>query len=656
MIERTERQLFIEDLAARYPVPAQWGQGPIPDRIRSPTDTPCLLLYGLFCIFLLGSGVWAFSNSSRAPFHRVVDSSGNVCGEGAAKSHPILYLQTFSEPFRSVCVSECPKFDYNQLRGESSAGQLGFAKFSRKFAGNSYTHSNVLTEAEAFAYPEYWANNHFTKRQWDEYVSRVKVDCLPNREFSNCGGLTVYDSYVATRSVCTPLSPKAALLFNKVSSRFSLGDLEDLRTSVPLFLWTAGFSILISLIFLAAVSFLAKQVVWLLLGFTTAALVGAAATIFCGLYGNGFLNNPINPLRVKYLQFWLDHKPLLLLVGVGLLAAAGLAAYGLILYRKYAGISKHLIRYASQNVFRNLLLLGVSLAVLVLQFAVFFLEIATIIRLYTTGRELAAPGSPFFQYENPWTTSLLIAAHFFGLYWHLCVLNGLNDFVISATVVDFYFRSRISVLHAVCHTLGYHLGSVCWSLVLIPAAAARYVFGIIDFCITSDTPNALQSFARKACSVCCWVWENFVDSISERYMPITYIGCYNFYPANQTAYGLSQIHGDHVGVLLNVGDIIAICSRIIVTLASSFLGYRIYVSSIYYQQNIDNLWLMWICLLLISWFTADLFLSLFSTTYDTIFMSHLIEVNLSRRGIPSNHAPQELIQSLNEYRSYMSMV
>ena len=47
---------------------------------------------------------------------KIYDSSGNVCGEGKALDFPVLYLQTFSKPYKSVCVWECPKFDYNAIK------------------------------------------------------------------------------------------------------------------------------------------------------------------------------------------------------------------------------------------------------------------------------------------------------------------------------------------------------------------------------------------------------------------------------------------------------------------------------------------------------------------------------------------------------------
>ena len=55
----------------------------------------------------------ALSNSNHADIKKIYDSSGNVCGEGKVAAFPLLYLQTFQKPYRSVCVEACPSFDYN---------------------------------------------------------------------------------------------------------------------------------------------------------------------------------------------------------------------------------------------------------------------------------------------------------------------------------------------------------------------------------------------------------------------------------------------------------------------------------------------------------------------------------------------------------------
>lgn len=667
--QKTERQMFIEDMGSRYPVMLQWGKGPIPDRFRTVTDTPCLLLYALFTLFMIGSSVWAFSHSSKSAFTLVRDSSGNICGQGAAANHPILYLQTFSAPYKSVCVSECPKFDYSQIRAApGGAGNadgdptkpLYFGEFTRKHAGNSYSYAKVLTEAEAFAYPKFWANGYFTEAQWHNYLSRYPLNCLPNNQFPSCqysSQFAIYDSYRGTRAVCTPLNPKAALLFNQVSSRFSLGPVEDLVTSLPLYAYTAAVAIGVSLFVLAMVYFLSRSIVWLLLGLTTAALLSVSFMILHGIYARGFLNDPINPLRVKYLQFWMDYKPWLLIIAVLFVVAALYTIHRLVWYRRYAGISEHLVRHAASQIMRETLLIGLSMGILLLMIALFFWKVMAIVRLLTSGRVVhdAQAGAPFVGYDNPWWTNLLVALHAFGLYWHLCVLNHLNKFVITAMSVSNYFNTQISLIHAFCHTLGHHVGTLAWTIVLLPLSLLRYGLSIFDTLLTSDTPNVAQRFARQACSLCCWAYENFIDGFSERFMPITYIGSYNFFPANHTAYALSQLHAHQVGVLLNVGDIIALCTRLIVTFVSAFIGYRIYVSSIYYQQNINNIWLLWVGLVVLSYFIADVFLSVFSSNYNAVFMCHAIQQNLSARGIQVSHAPVELTKAVADYNIYSAL-
>lgn len=94
-------------------MPVEWRFGPIKDVHRRVTDKTCLLFFILYLISMIITGAWGLSRASNVPFYKVYDSSRNVCGEGRAKDFPLLYMQTFSKPYRSVCVRACPSFDYN---------------------------------------------------------------------------------------------------------------------------------------------------------------------------------------------------------------------------------------------------------------------------------------------------------------------------------------------------------------------------------------------------------------------------------------------------------------------------------------------------------------------------------------------------------------
>jgi len=65
---------------------------------------------------MISTSVWGVMNSNDDDITKIYDSSGNACGFGKTTDYPILFLQTFSKPYKSVCVKKCPKFDYNAIK------------------------------------------------------------------------------------------------------------------------------------------------------------------------------------------------------------------------------------------------------------------------------------------------------------------------------------------------------------------------------------------------------------------------------------------------------------------------------------------------------------------------------------------------------------
>jgi len=46
-----------------------------------------------------------------------MDKKGQFCGIGKLKNFPNLFLQNFEFPLNTICVAECPNFDYYKLMG-----------------------------------------------------------------------------------------------------------------------------------------------------------------------------------------------------------------------------------------------------------------------------------------------------------------------------------------------------------------------------------------------------------------------------------------------------------------------------------------------------------------------------------------------------------
>ena len=112
---RNAREQRLLSLQEDYQIPLVWAEK-LPVKQRKWTDCCCLIIFLLVCLAMIGTTIFIFLRSDHQQMFKLYDSSGNDCGVGDAKDYPYLYMQNFKSPYKSVCVKECPQFDYNQIR------------------------------------------------------------------------------------------------------------------------------------------------------------------------------------------------------------------------------------------------------------------------------------------------------------------------------------------------------------------------------------------------------------------------------------------------------------------------------------------------------------------------------------------------------------
>ena len=174
-------------------------------------------------------------------------------------------------------MKECPKFDYNQIKYNSTgalnrpvaegedleysmnviktSSPMNFEFFDANHAGKSSTHSINMKDSEIFGYDSGFSNYYCSKDNWEAYLSRNHVDCFPNNELANFEYkkriFRVYDSYFVLGLICSPLHPKPALYFYRISSKINHRVIGDIMDAKGLILYTALIAILLVLFFLA---------------------------------------------------------------------------------------------------------------------------------------------------------------------------------------------------------------------------------------------------------------------------------------------------------------------------------------------------------------------------------------------------------------------
>lgn len=650
---RSARQVSLEKMAHEYPVPPEWARGPLHDRQRRVTDKSVLLLFALCVMMLIGVSFWALKKSTEKSFIRPRDSSGNICGQGKAKNYPFLYLQSFTAPYNSVCVKTCPSFNYAHLLAKTDAGRkaalskpMRFAEFSRKHAGRSYTTAEVLTQGEAFEYPRHWANGKFADEQWSKYLQGLTVDCLPNAQFSTCRhapGFDIYDSYAAVRKVCVPLSPKAALLYNKVTARYDLGLAEDLRLALPLITRTVVFTVALGIALLLVAIYLPRYATLLTSALAIAAFLGTAAAIFHSLFLHGPLNDTLNPLRVKYLQFWLDRKLQSLLMIACSLFGALLFALRALKLRPFIATPSHMIRLTARQTLRTPLLIGLTIATLLTQVLVLLGGLHILAKLCTAGKEPAyATGAPFAVPKSSLLHKALIFLYSLGVVWVIATLSALNDFCTEAVSVDYYFNAAIDPLHVLCHTLGHHLGSLALLAALKPVVRLREVL----ISISAVLPPALRRKRDQSGAV--KVYDQFIGGVCPRSLICVYMGSRGFCNAARILHAREKLFDAVIGPLLRAGDLLAGSARVAATLLTGLAAYLLYKGSIAYQQNMNSLCVVWMSACIAGYYIGTQLIDTCCRTLDATYGCYLLQLELNRQGYNFALGPREMQEALAE--------
>lgn len=658
------RQEYVRDIAPECRIPESWGIGPVRNKDRRCTDAWCYVLFILVLLAMLGTAIWAVVTSDPRGIAKVYDSSGNICGQGAAANYPLLYLQTFEKPFLSVCVSECPSFDYNQIKfnatGVSSyqpatpIPELGFTEFISNYAGNSYTSAPDLTEAEAFAYNPTWANGYFTPQQWNSYTLNYRIDCLPNRQFPNCrvdnNRFYAYDSYDVLGKVCAPLGTKSGLMFSKVETAFSNGNFNDVGYAVGIYGWVALIAFALSFCFLLIMCMCPTLISYLLFIVFGLALFAAGTLIILSYAFVGQLNDPKNALRVKYLNYILDNKVPLLILAVVLILSGFLVFFLMCRYRREIQIAIPLLRYASISSLKNFMLILLSAFVMLLTIAVFVLELYIILKIYATGEETTdfGRGQPYATYKIDTPQLVALILHIFGTYWLIVTLNNFNDFVCAAVTVNHFFYAHlwkpIQSLNVFCHALGHHVGTVNYSLFYLPAFVFKLILGPFHWFTASDNPNGLQRCVSSLCCCCFGIYHRIIRPFTSNIYPITYMGSEDFGKTTKRHFYLTERYHDKADAIILVGDFFQVSAKLLVMIATVASGYAIYKSRLDYQQNISNIGLMFFIFAFLGYIIGSLAINLFATTYQTCVVCWLIELDLyeTTNGAYVNKMPESL--------------
>ena len=232
-----------------------------------------------------------------------------------------LYMIKFSKNYRSICVRECPIFDYNQIKYNSTGLNSTYIRpvyFENLSAVIDYSVRNDVGSESTdnpFDFDEAAAAGYYSRQQWDDYLARLTFNCRPNEDVRECrhnpaDGVFLYDSRDSFNRFCTPVSPRVAASVSKV------GDVSGNWTrDIKIAKWTIFIALLVafilSLVFIYLSSWMMRFIIWIQLVLAIIFMVGLSIILWILAFGDHsrmLNNNNASPSTVRAYQSLKNHK------------------------------------------------------------------------------------------------------------------------------------------------------------------------------------------------------------------------------------------------------------------------------------------------------------------------------------------------------------
>jgi hypothetical protein len=651
-------------------VPASFGGGP-----RDPkkcTDILCCLIFVCFVGGIVAAAFLHYPTSKIGIMLTPRDSDGNMCGVSPkTKDYPYLYMVKFSSPYRSVCVKECLKFDFNQIRYNSTGANLtkispvyyeDFAaavKLHNTSWDNKTQSPNVTSvdDPNLFAYDPEAAQGYYTEGQFNNYVKHLNLECMTNSNVSSCAHnpsnkVFYYDSRSVMFNICFPLAPKL-LKYSYFSGDLKTGYVADLKASWWIILVAVCSTVVIGILFLIIGSYFLPILLWVQIFLAVMLLLclGILGIFMAIAYHNPSLQAGLESASaysasVKSQYETLKNRIWILWVGSIVLIILAILIVVMVV-KNYKGIKVALgvLKFSSVFMMKNILVVGVSIFAFMMQVVTFLLTVWALLIIHTSGDiESDGSGSPIPKFHYNFGKWCLWVAGIIVVYWTVVFWNNFADIVCGGATCNYYFGNTVGVFKTSIQCALYHSGSVAFaSLILIPVTIVQICFGWFYAMATDDQPNAVQKCMTKVC--CCTItpYQKWFNRVSEVGLTMTYFSSCNFCPSTKRNHYLNRRVGDSIGHVGFIGTLFKITG----VLAIAGLNYMIYnwliTDTDYFKTRVQNPLVPLFAIFVFGVVVAALFMGIYSTSTDAALMCYLIELDLDKK--PQHPELNEVIEN-----------
>lgn len=635
-------------------IPERLGNGPV--NKRRITDKFCLVGCCAFLLFFIAIIItYSFKNNYRL-LQKPLDSDARICGQDAVvKDYPYLYIFKFERNYRSVCVKECLKFDYNQIKynpkgtNTSQIKPLYYESYS-KVVPSSYLYinkdqsSSSAAKTSKFDYDKDFAAGYFTQQDFDDYRSRLTLDCVTNTDVTSCkfnpkDGIHYYDSRPYALNICFPLSQNIMRnmgFFGDISAGF-FTDVSAAWWMILLSMLTALF-VGIALLYLS--SYAIKWLIWV--QFTVFILIALFVGVCCwiiafGDYSSYLKSKNWKPEYIKQYSQLNNSKWEMILAGLGLFILA--ICVGLFLAFNVSSVSQAAIvlRHGVTILVKNIEVVLFCIFAFLFQVITLFLSLWGLVGIYTSGTQVKddVAGEPIADFNRGFWRWSLIVILLIATYWILNFINNFADFVTSGSVINYYFSRKPCFLNAVRETSVYHLGSVALaSLILFPVTILQLVFGWVYDLMTATglegQANAAQEFAGKVCCCIIYPYKKFILRVNENAFGMVYLSSADFCPSSKEVYYLFLTYSQKIGRLEMVSLLYKAAVAISIALLNAFIFYLCFTYFTVFIRDINNPFLPTFVIFLSTLLIITVMLNTFTTATNSTVLSYLIEVDVGR--------------------------
>lgn len=641
-------------------VPSSYGYGP--KKPKKCTDLICLflcLLYGIGII--VGTGV-LYPKSKLESVTHPRDSDGNLCGyDEKTKDFPYLYMVKLDSKYESVCVKECPRFDYIQIRTNSSGNNdsktipepIYFEDLETKAKerGLKFDNNSVVrqplgpNDPAVFQFAPEETHGFITERQFNLYQARQSLNCSATKAVPACRNhnplqrVFIYDSRPFIFNICYPV-------YNRVASQgfFKMdnivGYFSDIKNSWHILLASIGICLLFTVIFMLISSFMLKCFLWLIIVLTILIF------LFVGILGIMFAVSPEHSLLEKIARVSAKYDPkfnqrmqklhdetwLLWTLSIGFILLSFLLIYLICASKKAISLSLSVLQIAAGFLVKKLILVIIAVFCFILQVLTFAGFWFCILIIHTSGEISENPNaSPitYFEYKT-WTWALVIAAGIYS-FWAAIFWNNLSDMTCGARACHYYHQQSKNTVKLLFTSFYYHFGSIAFaSLILPPVTVVQILFQWFYDLSTDERPNVIQRCLAKVC--CCFVYpyQKFFNRTTETGLTMTYYSNTNFCPSTKRNHYLGRRVGDAVGRASFINLLFKVAIILVIGLSNFFFWSWVFAhTSLLRSAGVNSSFAPMAAIILLTVFVCGLVLSTYSSAAEAFVLCYQVELDLS---------------------------